>query len=647
MLLFFKKNFFLFAFLLPLIGSAQIIRINPEDGLLADELSEKFPEDRHVSLKTSETYTFPFRLKEQTLNAKMTFKETILSLNEAHGYFKYDFENDKTTVSNLKATNYKGKTIMTYGRLIKAKYKSAGIFHDNIKTANIFLNLSTRGDKINYTYDKVFSDVKYLTKAFFHSSYRCQEKSISFVIPSWLEIEFVEMNFDGYNIEKTESTKKVRRQDLQVITYTLKDIKGVKKERFSSGYNSLPHVIILAKKYTYNKNLHELFSNTGDLYNWYKTLIDSVKNDNSDYQSLIESLTKDASSDKEKIENIYYWVQDNIRYIAYEDGIMGFMPATDKDVYAKKYGDCKGMANLTCEMLKVAGYDARLTWIGTRKIPYTYEIPSLAVDNHMITTLLIDGQRYFLDATETGVSYKDNAYRIQGQDVLIEDGESYIIDTVPDYKSTHNIESLQLELKLSEDLLIGKGHEEYKGEEKNKLFRNFKLITVTNREKSVTNYLSNDNKNISITDVKYTGIDNRNNDIDFDYNVEIKNQITTTKNELYINLEKDFDFASTDIKKEEERVTNMSFGSKYHIDKKITLDVPANFKVDYVPDALEINNEEFSISTSFTVTDNRISYNKKIILKNGVVSVKNIEMWNKSIQKLNEIYEDQIVLIKQ
>jgi hypothetical protein len=243
-----KRNLFILLFLYSIVGTAQIVKVNPEDGLLADELSEKFPEDKHLSLKTTETYTFPFNTKEQTLYGKMTFKETILSLNEAHSYFKYDFENEKTTVQNLSATNYKGKTIMTYYRLVKAKYKSAGIFHDNVKTANIFFNLSTRGDKINYYYDKVYDDVKYLTKAFFHTSYRSQEKSISFVIPPWLEIDFVEMNFEGYDIEKTESTKKVRREQHRVITYTLKAIKGVKKERFSSGYSSLPHLIILAKK---------------------------------------------------------------------------------------------------------------------------------------------------------------------------------------------------------------------------------------------------------------------------------------------------------------------------------------------------------------------------------------------------------------
>ena len=58
--------------------------------------------------------------------------------------------------------------------------------------------------------------------------------------------------------------------------------------------------------------------------------------------------------------------------------------------------------------------DARLTWIGTRSIPYDYTIPSLAVDNHMICTVFLGEEKYFLDATEEYVGFGDYAYRIQG-----------------------------------------------------------------------------------------------------------------------------------------------------------------------------------------------------------------------------------------
>jgi hypothetical protein len=58
------------------------------------------------------------------------------------------------------------------------------------------------------------------------------------------------------------------------------------------------------------------------------------------------------------------------------------------------------MANLLTEMLRLSGYDAHFTWIGTRSIPYSQSLPALCVNNHAITTLYYQDKEYFLDATE-------------------------------------------------------------------------------------------------------------------------------------------------------------------------------------------------------------------------------------------------------
>lgn len=84
-----------------------------------------------------------------------------------------------------------------------------------------------------------------------------------------------------------------------------------------------------------------------------------------------------------------------------------------KTFFSKKYGDCKGMAILLKTMLVEAGYDARLVWIGTDHISYDYSTPSLSVDNHMITAIMVDGKPIFIDGTEKFNSYGTFATRIQ------------------------------------------------------------------------------------------------------------------------------------------------------------------------------------------------------------------------------------------
>ena len=88
-----------------------------------------------------------------------------------------------------------------------------------------------------------------------------------------------------------------------------------------------------------------LFESVKDLYAWYRSICDSTGNDATTLKNKVNELTAGKKTDIEKIESIFYWVQDNIRYIAYEDGYSGYVPASAQDVLAKKYGDCKGMLN--------------------------------------------------------------------------------------------------------------------------------------------------------------------------------------------------------------------------------------------------------------------------------------------------------------
>ena len=198
-----------------------------------------------------------------------------------------------------------------------------------------------------------------------------------------------------------------------------------------------------------------------------------MKDDPSVFTAKVKELTATAKTDEEKIKNIYYWVQDNIRYIAFEDGIAGFKPDDSQNVFQKRYGDCKGMANLTKQMLKAAGFDARLCWIGTNHIAYDYTTPSLSVDNHMICALFKNGKRYFLDGTEKYNSLGEYAERIQGKEVLIEDGTAFIIDKIPVQTAVGNTEKSNINYTLENETLKGSVTMEFLGESRASFLYNY------------------------------------------------------------------------------------------------------------------------------------------------------------------------------
>ena len=225
-----------------------------------------------------------------------------------------------------------------------------------------------------------------------------------------------------WNTEKHElEIDSLINKGVKSYIYQINELLGPKSYIGMPNYCKIhPHIIITPESYTIKNKSFQLMKTTKDLYTWYLGLVKKIGNRTESLVPIVDELISKAKTDEEKIKNIYYWVQDNIRYVAFEYGIMGFKPEDCQSVLNNKFGDCKGMANLTKEMLKLAGFDARLTWIGTNDLPYNYSLPSLVVDNHMICTVIHKGQYLFLDPTEKNSNLYENGARIQGKQALIE-----------------------------------------------------------------------------------------------------------------------------------------------------------------------------------------------------------------------------------
>ena len=114
------------------------------------------------------------------------------------------------------------------------------------------------------------------------------------------------------------------------------------------------------------------------------------------------------------------------------------------------------MANLLTEMLKLAGFDAHFAWIGTKDIPYDIkDVKSLCAANHAISVLYLKGKTYFIDGTEKYGAFGTDAYRIQGKTVLVQNGDTYKTEKVPDAKIDDNQIITKATLKLDNGKITG------------------------------------------------------------------------------------------------------------------------------------------------------------------------------------------------
>ncbi|HFS68206.1 MAG TPA: hypothetical protein ENK67_08345 [Flavobacteriia bacterium] len=637
-------NNFMFVLFLVFTGTIQAQRKadpTPEEITKAKALKEKFEDDDVVLLSSKDVITFDFDKKNDKVTVLHNIEENLMNIADRSDIVKYYFYNGQTNISDFQIYYRTGKLASFVFK--DEAYNSSGIFHNDSRVMYTNMDFPVKGYSYKVAIKEKLNDIKYFTQLFFPDEYPVLKKTIQIEVPNWLDLEIKEMNFEGYNIKKKSFSNK--KKNGQVIEYTLENIPSRYKDKNAPGPTYVyPHILILAKSYTKNGTKKVLFQDTKDLYGWYKSLVSQLKNENIDLKEKVTELTANTKNDTEKIKNIYYWVQDNIRYIAFEDGIAGFKPDEANNVYTKRYGDCKGMANLTKQMLKEAGFDARLVWIGTKRIAYDYATPSLSVDNHMICALIKDKDTMFLDGTEKYNPLGEYAFRIQGKEALIENGDGFILKKVPELPAQANKESIHYDLKLEGENLIGKVSKIYNGESRASLIYVLNNLKKDKKDEALKHFLDRENRNLKVSEIQISDIKNRELPLKMDYNIAIKNAVSSFDGETYITLNLDNELSNFGFKK---RKTDYLFRFKKDLESITELTIPKNYKVNFLPNNIAIKTYDFDLSVTYSVKENKIIYTKKFLIKKAKISTANFKKWNTFIKKLDNLYNEQLVLIKQ
>ncbi|HEV8285130.1 MAG TPA: transglutaminase domain-containing protein [Chitinophagaceae bacterium] len=525
-------------------------------------------------------------------------------------------------------------------------YSVESIFYSDAKVCYFRLPLEKKGSHSSVTLRKIYKDPRYFTTIYFNENYITENKTVAFAIPRWMKVEIKEYNLDGYDIKK--STSYDAKADADVITYTIKNMPALKHEPAAPGGSYIyPHLLVMCKQAEINGSKVVFFNTVADQYQWYRQLVRDIADDKTALEQKAKELITGISNDKEKIKTVFNWVQHNIRYIAFEDGIAGFKPAKASLVLSKKYGDCKGMANLTRMLLQSLGFDARLCWIGTNHIAYDYSTPSMAVDNHMICALFFQGKKYFLDATETNIGFDEYAERIQGRQVLIENGDSYLLERVPSVTPEQNIQTEKAVLSFDgTSNLKGSVNISYKGESRSDLLSRIETIKKDNLQNALTDYLAESNSNYNISDLNTSKLLGTDSILTISYKMAHKGAASSFGNEIYLEADfrKEMDGFTIDSVK---RKFDVMLPFKMNIVTENSIAIPAGYKVKQLPANKEWKHPNMHVTITYGQKGNKIEYKKQIRISDVILKKKTFTDWNRMIRELGSQYREQIVFEKQ
>ncbi len=641
------KLLLVMALLLPNFLMAQIA---DDDIYEANRLKKVFPDDRVVATLVEEEFNFDKGRSDDKLpvvTATRNIGINFLSLRERAGIQYFDFYNSFCKITSFKQLEKaKGmfgiKKNYNVGYAIDRSASSSDFFSDDSRVKFFNISFSGYGDITRVESEKKYFDSKYLTSVYFHSWFPAKEKIVRIKVPEWLELDIREFNFADYKISKSKTQEK----GYNVYTYKMQNVIAMKSEERAVGTAySYPHLVFVVKSFTTEGKKEKGFGDVGDLYNWYSYLYKKCVNKPDELKAKVTELTKGKANDIEKVKAIFYWVQDNIRYIAFEDGLAGFIPATAQDVFKSKYGDCKGMANLMTEMLRVAGLEAYMTWIGTRHLPYDYTLPSLAVDNHCISTVILGGKEYFLDGTEKYIPFGDYAWRIQGKEVLIGKGDKYDVKKVPLQDKEKSKILTQTTFKLENNILKGHVKVTLTGEQRTNFHQYYHDLPSDDKKKLIQRFLEFGNKNLAVANVKTSDLNNREIPVVVEGDIDLSNYVITEDKEIYVGI----DFFPEDLRglvPDKDRQQDYALHSAYVSQDETELMLPAGYKVTSLPAAINEKTEDYEASGSYSSKDNKVIFKKTLSFNTGRIRKADFENWKTFTKKLKDFNSNLILIMK-
>jgi len=517
-----------------------------------------------------------------------------------------------------------------------------GVFYNDQKERKIIFPNVKENSITDLKYVKNISDAHFIPSFIFWSRIPILKAKVSISFPNNVKVAYKEFNIENVDINFEEKNE----NGITTYIWVLNKIPKINRHYDFSPVYYIPQIITYINSYTHKGKTTPILNNVNDLYQWYVSLTSNINSNNQQkLKALANDLVKDAKTEEDKIKYIYYYIQDKINYVAFEDGLNGFIPRDIDKVFANKYGDCKDMANILNEMLRYVGVNSYLTWIGTRNKPYSYkDVPTPVTDNHMITSVITkENDTLFLDATAKYLPYGYPSPFIQGKEALIGlSNSNYVIKKVPETSSAKNRIDFINELSFENNKLLGKHKVYIQGHEKLKI-----MHKLENKDKDNLDFLywnlNFGTKQTAFNNINYNNLQRLKDSIKISFNTETEKYIKNIGNKLYVKPNLDF-FLKDDLIKDEKKKYDKKIEFKSIKNFLTTLNIPDGYMIDFLPTDESFKNENFNYEIAYKQEGKTILIHKTIIINTLKINTTNIPKWNSFIKSVLKSNKKTIVL---
>lgn len=604
-----------------------------------------YPGDERVFLNLEKTLVF--YMEDDSLKVDYsTHEESIYLVENTHKFSERSVNHSGIMrLKNLDAYSLVPKK----NKYIKNKvdefsvndFADMSIFSDDIRETIFQLPFLEKGSKSVVNVDYKINDPYFIPMLFLSPYTSINEATLNIVSHVDVDIDIIEINLseeEYHYSEKIKGKEKIR-------TFTFHDLAKTNYESNSLNYRYFAkQVAVKVNSYKTSEGEQNVLRGLDDLHRWYCEFVAQSQENYSNFKNLSDSIVNGETKQIEKVKKLYEWVQRNVRYIAFEEGYKGFIPQKATEVCSNRYGDCKGMANLLHNLLQSQDIPSSLTWVGTRDLPYEYgELPSTVTDNHMITSLELNGKTFFMDPTHSYLPFGLPSPFIQGKQTMVNlDCEKYVIKDVPITPAHANRIVDSVDVYLEGNDLIGKGKTHIHGYTRMDLQEYVNLTNDQDLFEFSREFLLKGSNKFILDNVQVRNLENINKPLILEYDFHIHDYVISAGNELYLNI--NFHREEIPIKINKERKLPFQFEYANSYQYVISFDLGDEYQLETTLNSSERDEVNMYYLNQSRAEGNRILSNVIVTYDLIVLEKKDFKKYNSFNNQLRKEASEQIIL---
>lgn len=185
--------------------------------------------------------------------------------------------------------------------------------------------------------------------------------------------------------------------------------------------------------------------------NWYVHLVREQMVSDSELERFTKQLIAGLTTDEDKINAIFNFVSQNVRYIAVLLGPHTHKPHRADEIFRKRYGDCKDKTVLLLTMLDIAGIRGIPALVPANGKYFNDGMPTLNAFNHIIAVVPLNGDYLWLDATNETAAYDSPPFALPTKVLFIHPDGSYDFVTSPALNDKRDYYHLDIEYDICRD----------------------------------------------------------------------------------------------------------------------------------------------------------------------------------------------------